>query len=1064
MTAAELMVKIGADVSGAKAGLRSVNKEVAGFSSGAKLAAVAGAGAIALGVGAVVKGAADYQSSLNMLRAVTGANADQMGELSKKAIALGNDVTLPGTSAADAATAMTELAKGGLSVRDSMDAAKGVLQMSAAAGISNADAATIAARALNSFGLKGTEATRVADLLAAGANASTADMSDLALGMQAAGAVFHSSGQTIDTLTTSLGLMSNAGISGSDAGTSLKTMMMRLIPSTKSAAAEMKALGVKATDSHGNFLPLRDVISQYHDALAKLSPEQRQMALQTIFGSDAIRAANVMFGQGVNAFDKMHTAVEKHGAAADLANAKMQGFNGAIEAFKSTIETAEIVLGTGMLPVLTMFAQGLNTVAGVLMSHKSILEAVVSVVAAFAAPLLVAAGAVKVLTIATGALNLVMEANPIVLVIAALVALAVALLYAYNHITAFRNVVNQAFAYIKSVAAPVIAWLGSEIPRVWATIKSVTSSAWAAISGFFRTHWDTIKTVVTTALAVIKAVIVSEFNVFRSVVSTALSAIKAVFTAVWGAVGGVVKAALAIVSTVVSTQLNVIRHVVSAVLALLSGDWGKAWDELKQAAKAALSGLASVLTQVLTNLIPAVVAAAVHVGQEIVNGVLSGVGGLGSALKSKVEGMLKGALSSLNPFSPVKHGGELYIGKPIAEGAIEGYLMHGAALPQKISAHLRATLEQAKQTIDAQRSVFASAFERLAGDALKAFDARTDQLISKVHTKFDALRSAIDSQLNKKLGTIDAKYSAPTNAESALDAFKAQRAAEQENADRMKAQADLNAAIAADDQQGQNDARERLRQLDLDDQQRALETAAAISRDMANKMQAEAEQRAQAAADAKKKRLDAEEAQQVLDLQSQRDLNRRHLEDQLNDLETYLQQHPKKWAAVHAQIMGMFKDDFGPGMRTAGKNLGKAFAQGLDESAAAVHKSSAALAGIVQKYLKLNSPAETGPLSSLDTWWSALAPTLLSGANLGAIGDALAGATNVRPQFAAAFAGGGGLGGTFASGGRGDLHIHVHAGQVIGTKLDEAARELAPKVRDALNGTVGRRDGAVFAT
>jgi TP901 family phage tail tape measure protein len=1020
VTAAELMVKIGADVSGAKRGLDDVNKRVSGFSNGAKMAAVAGVGAIALGVGAVVKGAANYESSLNTLKAVTGASSKEMEQLSKKAITLGNDVTLPGTSAADAAAAMTELAKGGLSVRDSMDAAKGVLQLSAAAQIGNADAATITARALNSFGLKGNDAVRVADLLAAGANASTADISDLALGMQAAGAVFHSSGQSIDTLTTSLGLMSNAGISGSDAGTSLKTMMMRLVPSTKAAKDEMHALGVKATDAHGNFLPLRDVIDQYHGALAKLNPEQRQMALQTIFGSDAIRAANVLFGEGVTKFDAMHTAVEKHGAAADLASAKMQGFNGAMEALKSTVETAEIVIGTAMLPVLTQLAGALNKGANFLMAHKGALEAVVAVVTAFAAPLAIAAGAVKALTIAQGALNLVMEANPIILIISILIALGVAFVLAYQHCEKFRDIVNGAFRAIKSAAQPVIDWLAHELPRAWETIKSATTSAWNAISSFVKAHIGQV----------------------QSAVSTGLAAVRATFTAVWNAIAPVVSAAFSVIKGIVSSGIATVHHVISAVMAAIHGDWSRAWGELKAAAVTMLNGAVAAIKGILTGLGPAVFSLAVSVGSQIVSGVLSGVSSLGGALKSKVEGMLHSALSSLNPFSPVEHGGEKYIGRPIADGAIAGYLLAGADLPKKISQHLKDTLDTAKGVVDGYRSTLTDAFQRLTGDALKAFDANTTSMLDKLTSKFDRARSRLQG-----------RQESLTPAEKALKDLQDRRTAEQRTADYEKAQGDLREALASGDEQRIAEARERCRQLDLDALERVLQAQADIERAAKDKRFAE-----------EQAKLDAEQKQQALDLQARRDLKRRHLEDELKDLEVYLEKHPKAWGAVHAKIMGMFANDFGPGFKTAGHNLGKAFAQGLDDASDAVHTAAKNLARIVQKYLKLNSPAEAGPLSSLDQWWTALGPTLLSGAELESVSRALAGAVDVSPNLGGVFrAAGGRLSGALSGGASGSGGGLVWTGDVIVHGSVTSENELVESIRNAVI-TKGRLNaGGMFA-
>lgn len=339
---ADLLVRVGADVTGLTSGLSRASDAVT--SAGGSMMRVGGA--LTVGVSApllaigtsAISAASTFQGSMNTFQAVTGATASEMSALQARAVALGADISLPGTSAADAAIAMTELARSGLSVSDSMAAAEGVLRMSAAAGISNEQAATIAAAALNTFGLAGGEAARVADLLAAGANASAADVQDMAAALQQSGSVAAMAGVPIEDLTTAIGLMANAGIVGSDAGTSMKTMLMRLQAPTGEAASAMRALGISVFDSSGTMRPMRDIIGQFNGALSGLTQEQRNAALSTIFGSDAIRAANIVLSSGTEAWDEMSTAVNRQGAATDLSAVKMSGLGGAFEALKSTIE------------------------------------------------------------------------------------------------------------------------------------------------------------------------------------------------------------------------------------------------------------------------------------------------------------------------------------------------------------------------------------------------------------------------------------------------------------------------------------------------------------------------------------------------------------------------------------------------------------------------------------------------------------------------------------------------------------------------------------------------------
>ena len=317
-------------------------------------------GFLAFGAAAAygVKQAAEFESALNSFKAVSGATSSQMDKVSKKAKALGADMSLPGTSAKDAAESMTELVKGGLSVSDAMDAAKGSILLANAAQISNSEAAKITADNLNAFGLAGKDASRVADLLAASANATTAEMPEMAESLKQSAAVAKQLGIPIEDTVTAIGELANAGIKGSDAGTSLKTMLLGLTPNSKKAAETMKQLGVDAFNSQGKFVGMKDLIGQYSKALDGLTQEQRQEKLKAIFGQDAIRASNIILGQSVSKFDALKNKVTESGQAAQLGQAKMKGFNGMVEGLKSVLQTAAISFGEGFLPALTAAGKG----------------------------------------------------------------------------------------------------------------------------------------------------------------------------------------------------------------------------------------------------------------------------------------------------------------------------------------------------------------------------------------------------------------------------------------------------------------------------------------------------------------------------------------------------------------------------------------------------------------------------------------------------------------------------------------------------------------------------------
>jgi TP901 family phage tail tape measure protein len=319
----------------------------------------AGAGLVA-GLKASVGAAANFQQTMNVLKQVTAGTSSELSAASREARQLGADITLPATSATDAAQAMLQLAKGGLTLKQSMAAARGTLQLAAAAQTDVATAADTTARALTAFGLSGDNAGSIADALANAAQSATGDIGDFALGLSQSATSAHQFGLTAQDTVTALTELAKAGIVGSDAGTSLRVMLTRLLPTSKAAKREMAALGISVHDANGNFLPFRDIIQQYSKALGRLTPVQRQHGLQVIFGTDAQRAANIILNQSVGTYDRLNAVVSKSGGAARAAAAQQKGFKGVLDGFNSALQTTEVTIGTALLPTLTTYLRSLS--------------------------------------------------------------------------------------------------------------------------------------------------------------------------------------------------------------------------------------------------------------------------------------------------------------------------------------------------------------------------------------------------------------------------------------------------------------------------------------------------------------------------------------------------------------------------------------------------------------------------------------------------------------------------------------------------------------------------------
>jgi phage-related protein len=220
---------------------------------GRRIAAVGAAGVAGFGV--AIKSASGFEAQIDAIAAVSGSAGKELDAIRDKALQLGADTSF---SAGEAASALEELIKAGVSVKDVLNgAADATTALAAAGGLGIPEAATIAANAMNQFGISGSEAAHVADVLAGAANASSADVSSLGQSLSQTGAVANLAGLSLDDTVKALGQLSSKGIEGSDAGTSLKTMLSNLVPATAQQITKFQELGLMTYKADRAFRILR---------------------------------------------------------------------------------------------------------------------------------------------------------------------------------------------------------------------------------------------------------------------------------------------------------------------------------------------------------------------------------------------------------------------------------------------------------------------------------------------------------------------------------------------------------------------------------------------------------------------------------------------------------------------------------------------------------------------------------------------------------------------------------------------------------------------------------------
>ena len=314
--------------------------------------------AVLVGVGLSIAKFAEFDKAMSSVDAATHETTGNMELLREKAIQVGADTAF---SAVEAAQGIEELAKAGVSTKDILNGGLvGAMDLAAAGALGVGDASELAATAMTQFKLSGQEVPHIADLLAAGAGKAQGSVADLGAALKQSGLVASQVGLTIEETTGGLAAFASAGLIGSDAGTSFKSMLQRLTPQSKEAQKKMDELGISAYDAGGNFVGLEKFAGNLQTSMKDLTVEQRNTAMGVIFGSDAVRAAAVIYEQGAEGVRTWIDAVNDSGYAADTAARMKNNLAGDIEKLGGSMDTVFIKGGTGASSVLRGVVQGLE--------------------------------------------------------------------------------------------------------------------------------------------------------------------------------------------------------------------------------------------------------------------------------------------------------------------------------------------------------------------------------------------------------------------------------------------------------------------------------------------------------------------------------------------------------------------------------------------------------------------------------------------------------------------------------------------------------------------------------
>ncbi len=301
-------------------------------------------GIAAIGIGKLfseaVKTGMDFEAQMSRVKAISGATGEEFAKLKEQAKQLGADTAF---SATEAAEGMENLASAGFSTSEIIAAMPGMLDLAASSGEDLASSADIAASTLRGFGLEASSAGHVADVLAKNAAETNAAVADTGEAMKYVAPVAKSMGIEFEETAAAIGIMADAGIKGSQAGTTLRGALSRIAKPTKAMQETMDSLGLSFYDSNGKMKSLADITEMLETKMSGLTDEQKNQALITLFGQESLSGMMALMDRGSGEVRKLTDEYKNcDGSAKDMAKTMQDNLSGAVEEFGGSVESLGI--------------------------------------------------------------------------------------------------------------------------------------------------------------------------------------------------------------------------------------------------------------------------------------------------------------------------------------------------------------------------------------------------------------------------------------------------------------------------------------------------------------------------------------------------------------------------------------------------------------------------------------------------------------------------------------------------------------------------------------------------
>ena len=665
-------------------------------SVGKKFLPVTGA-VVGLGT-AAVKTAADFDSAMSQVAAVSGATGADLEALRDKAREMGSKTKF---SASEAAEAMNYMAMAGWKTSDMLSGIEGIMNLAAASGEDLATTSDIVTDALTAFGLSAADSGHFADILAAASSNANTNVSMMGETFKYCAPIAGALGFSAEDTAEAIGLMANSGIKSSQAGTSLRTVMNSLAGEVKICGSGIGEVTVATSNADGSMRDLSDILADCRVAFAGLSESEKAAAAETLVGKNAMSGFLALMNAAPADIEKLSGAIaDCDGTAAGMAETMQDNLAGQLTILKSQLEELAISFGELLMPSIRMIVGWVQRLVDWLNGMDEGTKKIIMTVALLAAaigPVLIVIGKVvsAVGTIMTfipklvsgfnmlkttfSALGAVMAANPIILIVAAVAAAVAAIVLLYQKCEWFRDAVNAVWAQVKeffvSAWEAICSFFTETIPAAWESLVGIFnqilawwSGLWQSVGDFFgnvwtgmmenpvlsgivdmiRSLWENlsstlqgiwqgIQTAASGAWELIKNVILGPVLLLIDLVTGNFTKLKEDALGIWT---NIQQAASSIWSGIQQIVGSLAQGLVNHVVILFTGlknTLGNIWSMVKNMASSAWNGLKNLVVSIAGNLKQAAISAF----QNMVSGIRSALSSLGSV----VSGGFQSAIS-----------------------------------------------------------------------------------------------------------------------------------------------------------------------------------------------------------------------------------------------------------------------------------------------------------------------------------------------------------------------------------------------------------------------------------